>query len=191
MYKCVKCGETRGEVFYAKRRSLCKTCSRARQKAYSAHRRQTLTEGQREKQREYKREYYRRGPKPPPKPARVFTGKRWVKARPPRPKPIYGRFGRNHSSTVEKLREYGINDEGTQKSIINLIETMTECPICSQPPTDTNPLVMDHNHANNKFRGVICSNCNRGLGLFRDRAETCRNAAKYLSRSNARRKTPR
>ena len=41
-------------------------------------------------------------------------------------------------------------------------------------------LVMDHNHSNGKFRGMLCNHCNRGLGNFKDNIEVMKKAIKYL-----------
>ena len=44
----------------------------------------------------------------------------------------------------------------------------------------TNSLVMDHNHASGKFRGMLCNHCNRGLGHFKDDITILQNAINYL-----------
>jgi hypothetical protein len=41
-------------------------------------------------------------------------------------------------------------------------------------------LVMDHNHKNGKFRGMLCNHCNRGLGNFKDNIQNLENAILYL-----------
>lgn len=52
------------------------------------------------------------------------------------------------------------------------------CAIC-QKPSDR-PLVVDHCHATGRVRGLLCFNCNVGLGYYADRPECLRRAADYL-----------
>ncbi len=54
-----------------------------------------------------------------------------------------------------------------------------KCAICKR---DYKRPSIDHCHNSNKVRGVLCSACNAGLGLFRDSANTLRDAADYLDR---------
>lgn len=53
------------------------------------------------------------------------------------------------------------------------------CRICGLGKPDVK-LCMDHCHTKNLFRGIICTKCNSGLGLFRDDKVTLINAIKYL-----------
>jgi len=55
-----------------------------------------------------------------------------------------------------------------------------KCAICKSPPKDTHDLAMDHNHSTNEFRGLLCKECNRALGLFGDNIEVLTNAVLYL-----------
>jgi len=55
------------------------------------------------------------------------------------------------------------------------------CPICGFPKKPRNKnFHVDHNHKNDRIRGVICSRCNMGLAKFGDNAARLRAAADYL-----------
>ncbi len=48
---------------------------------------------------------------------------------------------------------------------------------CKNPTTT---LIIDHDHETGEVRGLLCPNCNRALGLFKDSIEFLENAKKYL-----------
>ena len=55
----------------------------------------------------------------------------------------------------------------------------TPCEICRR----IDPLVLDHSHADETFRGFICRNCNLGIGLLcGDSAAGAERAFLYLSK---------
>lgn len=58
-------------------------------------------------------------------------------------------------------------------------EQMGRCAICGTIA----PLVIDHDHTTGFVRGLLCHNCNVGLGAFRDSVADLRNAADYLDRA--------
>jgi hypothetical protein len=43
---------------------------------------------------------------------------------------------------------------------------------------------VDHDHETNKIRGLLCSRCNTGLGLFFDNISNLENAILYLKKAN-------
>jgi len=53
------------------------------------------------------------------------------------------------------------------------------CDICGEPPNGMT-LAVDHCHDTMILRGLLCSNCNVGLGMFEDNPELLRRAIKYL-----------
>jgi len=42
------------------------------------------------------------------------------------------------------------------------------------------PVVMDHNHKTGKFRGLLCHQCNVGIGFFKDEPKLLLAAINYL-----------
>jgi hypothetical protein len=54
------------------------------------------------------------------------------------------------------------------------------CGICERPFQHTPHI--DHDHATNTVRGLLCNKCNLGLGHFEDNPTFLRNAARYLER---------
>lgn len=52
-----------------------------------------------------------------------------------------------------------------------------ECWICGS----SHRLCIDHNHSTSEVRGLLCTNCNAGLGHFRDNQETLLRAIEYLN----------
>lgn len=56
------------------------------------------------------------------------------------------------------------------------------CAICKRPPRHR-ALCVDHCRVTKQVRGLLCNNCNTGLGLFGDDPARLRAAAAYLVRA--------
>lgn len=60
------------------------------------------------------------------------------------------------------------------------------CAICGKQESsrDSNGkpkyLAVDHHHTNGEVRGLLCSNCNTGIGLLGDNIDNLKSAIKYL-----------
>lgn len=76
---------------------------------------------------------------------------------------------------------YGITLEDYETM---LQEQGGSCAICkSLEPGDKNlNFHVDHCHATNKVRGLLCNTCNLGLGYFHDSVEDLTNAIEYLKK---------
>lgn len=75
---------------------------------------------------------------------------------------------------AHKARKYGTTLEDFEAYCLT---TGNRCEICQELVV---PLHIDHDHNTNKFRGALCGNCNRGLGIYQDNPELLRAAASYL-----------
>jgi hypothetical protein len=56
-----------------------------------------------------------------------------------------------------------------------------KCLICEKPE----PEHVDHDHGTGKVRGILCFNCNQGLGNFRDDMRSLIRAVDYLMRGSS------
>lgn len=57
------------------------------------------------------------------------------------------------------------------------------CAICTATPKKKR-FAIDHDHATGTVRGLLCDNCNNGLGRFGDSPELLATARDYLLRAN-------
>ena len=62
--------------------------------------------------------------------------------------------------------------------MVEVFKAQKECQLCGKTPA----LVGDHCHKTNKFRGILCTSCNAGLGFFRDDPELMAKAIEYIQR---------
>lgn len=57
-----------------------------------------------------------------------------------------------------------------------IINMPTSCEICGSETL----LHVDHDHSTGEYRGILCHQCNTGLGLFKDSESALKKAIKYL-----------
>lgn len=77
----------------------------------------------------------------------------------------------------EIFKRYGITKEEYQDM---LKEQSGKCRICDSLPKEGKRLDVDHCHSTQNVRGLLCNNCNRGLGHFKDSPVLLVEALRYL-----------
>lgn len=78
----------------------------------------------------------------------------------------------------KRVRLYGVTPENYETLFK---EQNGLCAICERPPKNR-LLDVDHDHKTGKLRGLLCMNCNNGLGRFGDNPELLEKAAAYLQK---------
>jgi hypothetical protein len=63
-----------------------------------------------------------------------------------------------------------------------ILEQNNVCAICKTDKWDRPSPSIDHCHKTGTVRGLLCNNCNRALGMFKDDLEILKNAVKYIER---------
>ena len=77
-------------------------------------------------------------------------------------------------------REYGLT---STQYLAKLVNQGSECTICGVKLfPNTSYTHLDHDHKTGKLRDFLCTNCNRGLGHFKDSPLVLEKAAEYLRR---------
>lgn len=84
-------------------------------------------------------------------------------------------------------RRYGITE---QKYLEMFTKQSGLCAICKKSEIDSfkkdgpiKRLSVDHDHTTGKVRGLLCGQCNHGLGNFKDNIELIEKAKLYLEKS--------
>lgn len=88
------------------------------------------------------------------------------------------KFKRQHRA--EKLKRlYGMSLEEYDRRVQ---EQSGKCAVCDKQPESN--LCVDHDHTTQQVRGLLCSPCNRAIGLLGDNTEGLTKALTYLGKAN-------
>ena len=85
----------------------------------------------------------------------------------------YSSWCRKCESIYRRHRNYNISEEQVNELLSN-----AQCEICGRESY----LVIDHCHETGDVRGVLCNNCNTGIGMFLDSLPLIKQAWKYLKK---------
>jgi len=107
-------------------------------------------------------------------PKRAARARKWAKEHPER------------IAEIARKHNFGIAPEEYDKK---MREQKGRCAACGKKETHIDrrsgkvrALSVDHDHKTNKLRGLLCGNCNRGLGMFKDSIDLLLKAIKYLKK---------
>ena len=86
---------------------------------------------------------------------------------------------REYHRDYQIKRNFGISAKDYDKM---LAEQDYSCAICGTHENDLKKrLAVDHCHKSGNIRSLLCTNCNLGLGNFKDSIKLLKKAIKYLS----------
>ena len=113
----------------------------------------------------------------------------WKESTPSKDKAAYQREWRSKNpervKNADLKKTYGITLEQYEAM---MAEQNGVCAICKQPENtkdkDGGPrgMPVDHCHTTGKVRGLLCTPCNRALGMFKDSTENLQSAIDYLNK---------
>jgi len=87
---------------------------------------------------------------------------------------------KKHNTSLGHIRrlccQYGMTDQHYMQMEF---DQKGKCAICKQKKS----LDIDHNHITHRVRGLLCQNCNVGLGQFMDDPEVLKEAIIYLEKN--------
>lgn len=96
----------------------------------------------------------------------------------------YREDNRKALSDRERKRRFGITPERYSEMFQS---QNAVCAICQQPETATRlgkvkALSVDHCHKTGAIRGLLCSDCNTGIGKLKDDPSVLQSAIRYLTK---------
>ncbi|MDO9463776.1 MAG: endonuclease VII domain-containing protein [bacterium] len=84
---------------------------------------------------------------------------------------------REKQAIRRKERKYGLSHEDW----LRMYETQDgKCLICGKSFIKPSDAKVDHNHRTGKIRGLLCNNCNLGIGFLNDDPKIMIKAIEYL-----------
>ena len=89
----------------------------------------------------------------------------------------YRKRNKEQFAAYERKKLYGITQEEFEAL---LLKQDNVCGICREPFKDTFNRHVDHDHSTGEIRGILCADCNRGLGCFKDSPDILDRAKAWL-----------
>lgn len=80
----------------------------------------------------------------------------------------------------QKIRRYRVN----RSDFMTLIKKQNFCCAICKKPFEKTPNI-DHDHDTGIVRGLLCSNCNVGIGMFQHNTVIIKSAMSYISNATS------
>ena len=112
--------------------------------------------------------------------------KRWRERNPEKAKEVRKKYyDANRQAMSERQRKYQLRDKYgiTEEDYAHILnEQDGACAICKtkSPTGKWKRFAVDHCHITGDVRGLLCNECNRGMGLLKDDPDLLDKAAYYL-----------
>lgn len=96
---------------------------------------------------------------------------------------VYQKTPQGRQKTRERTwKQYGINFTVEAYDAVLSVQGGV-CALCRRPPAKK-LLAVDHDHRTGRIRGLLCVQCNTGLGKLGDTVEALERALAYLQRNS-------
>lgn len=101
----------------------------------------------------------------------------------------HSKYVKENSEKMEKtrrrrtFRSYGLTEEKFSEILASQAGV---CAVCRKKLTSGLGCNIDHCHSSGQVRGLLCSLCNFGIGIFKDSPLLLRSAIRYLEQFSAR-----
>lgn len=149
---CKICGELKSKEYFYKSYSKCKACILIRSREYYLENKDNIKKRNKNWQQNNR--------------DRINISRRKRKLKNPQHFYLLGRSW--------QLKQYGLSFEEYE---IMLRKQKNKCLICKKT---MKKICVDHNHKTNKVRGLLCDQCNKGIGIFNDNIDLLKEGIKYL-----------
>lgn len=181
MQKCSTCGLEKPACSYSGPRKQCTECRAAKTKAWrhdnqdkvrAAKRRYSAAHPERERDRSRRWNLAN-------KDKVAAASRRWRLAHPDRARERHRRWrqAKPHMVLANQIKSrFGITLDDYKR---RLTSQGGVCGICHKPPKSIR-LAIDHDASTGVVRGLLCGNCNRGIGMLHHDPALLRAAAEYL-----------
>jgi hypothetical protein len=92
---------------------------------------------------------------------------------------VHDSFG-THACDIDNRHKYGIEPEYYYEMLASQNNKCAICSISVEEYKLDSKFCVDHDHSTGEVRGLLCRQCNTGIGLLKDSPILCYTAYQYL-----------